>query len=239
VSFSSFPKEFREDLIEWQLSYVSVDFSPEDLLGFPDSPCVLLVEARDTAVIERIQLMEKRMHSFIRQNSEILVVLSPIIMVFQSPALLINTSEFPDFVSDWMFSPVLVSDLARRIFASLKRRNVLKTRLHFGPLTLIRDSRSITYEDRIARLTPSEFILAELFLSQMGVVISFKDLAQFFRSSGKSAEANNIRVMIYQVRLKLEMLTKSQFMLTSIYKQGYCMRHKIVSASSAQGKRSH
>jgi DNA-binding response OmpR family regulator len=35
-----------------------------------------------------------------------------------------------------------------------------------------------------------------------------------------------LRVAIFQLRLKLEILTRCQSSLISVYKQGYCLRHK-------------
>jgi DNA-binding winged helix-turn-helix (wHTH) protein len=68
----------------------------------------------------------------------------------------------------------------------------------------------------------------------MGTVIPIKDLIMLFKSSGKSTEGSNIRVTIFQLRLKLEMLTKSQYALVSVYKQGYCLRPKSRPAVEGQ-----
>ncbi|MGV3655037.1 MAG: hypothetical protein ACO1N5_12570, partial [Noviherbaspirillum sp.] len=48
-----------------------------------------------------------------------------------------------------------------------------------------------------------------------------------FKSSGKSTEGSNIRVTVFQLRLKLEMLTRSQFTIVSVYKRGYCLKQKV------------
>ncbi len=93
-------------------------------------------------------------------------------------------------------------------------------------MTLVPDLRVLSYQAKAIHLTPSEFALAELFLNQMGTVIPIKDLVMLFKSSGKSTEGSNIRVTIFQLRLKLEMLTKSHFTLASVYKQGYVLRTK-------------
>ncbi|MDO8311159.1 MAG: winged helix-turn-helix domain-containing protein, partial [Sideroxyarcus sp.] len=114
----------------------------------------------------------------------------------------------------------------RRVLYSLRRKSILKSRLCFGPMTMIPDSRTISFAGRSAVLTRSEFALAELFLAQMGSVIPTSDLVALFKSTGKSTEGSNIRVTIFQLRLKLEMLTKSQYTLVSVYKQGYCMKQK-------------
>ena len=222
---NALPRSFRDDPINWHLTYVPENFAPEDLLCFPDYPCVLVIEAKDSTV-EKIQSMEKHMFGFIRGNPDIPVVQCPVIMAFQSPAPMNQADDFPDFVSDWIFSPIVAGELARRVFLALKRKNVLKKQHRYGLLTLIPDSRSITFDERISRLTPSEYTLAELFITRLGKVITFNELVQFFNASGKSSASNNIRVAIYQLRLKLDTLTKSQFLLTNIYRQGYCLRQR-------------
>lgn len=225
-STSSFPKKFQQEPIEWAINYLGNDPSAEDLVSFPDFPCVILVEFSDSAFMEKIHEVDKKMRAFIKGNLTIPLMASPIIVVFSSHEALEELDDLPDFVSDWTYSPIIINELIHRIYSCLKRKRVLKTRLHYGSLTLIPESRSVCYEDRTVRLTPSEFTLAELFLSQLGAVISIKDLVSFFKASGKSAEANNIRVAVFQLRLKIEMLTKSHIMLVSVYRQGYCMRQK-------------
>ena len=56
-----------------------------------------------------------------------------------------------------------------------------------------------------------------------------QELVQTFQASGKSVEANSIRAAIYRLRLKLDTLTKSKVSLTSIYRQGCCLRQKLKS----------
>jgi DNA-binding response OmpR family regulator len=223
---SAFHRQFHQEAIKWDIDTLGADITPEDLVSFPGFPSVILIETRDAAFIEKIHAVERKLLTFIKQNATTPLIASPIIFVFPSADSLKDINDFPDFVSDWVISPLVMRDVAHRVLTCLKRKKILKPKLHCGSLTLIPESRSISYEDRTIRLTPSEFTLAELFLVQWGTVISMKDLVHFFESSGKSTEANNIRVAIFQLRLKLEMLTKSQIMLVSIYRQGYCMRKR-------------
>lgn len=223
---TEFPKAYKLDIIEWQIEYSTVNFGPTDLVGFSDAPSVILVNANDTALVEKIQKMDAEVEGCIKNNPDLPLVRIPIIFIFNSQNCLLHTHDFPDFVSDWVFSPVAINEIARRVLAALKRQRILKTRLEFGLLMLVPETNTISYEGKVLHLPQSEFMLAELFFKQMGMVIPFKDLIAFFKSKGKSCEANNIRVAIFQLRLKLEMLTKSQIMLSSIYKKGYCMRLK-------------
>jgi DNA-binding winged helix-turn-helix (wHTH) protein len=224
----AFPKMSQQnDHIEWQVTHLSTNLKPENLLSYPESASVLLIDAQEPSFIDKIERMKKTEMSFIKDPPFLPIVLSPVVLVFRSHALLAETPDFPEFVSDWICMPYAMPDLVRRVVSSLKRKNILKTKLRFGSLTLLPESRVISYQGKTIHLTPSEFALAELFLNQMGTVIPIKDLVLLFKSTGKSTEGSNIRVTIFQLRLKLEMLTKSHFTLASVYKQGYCLKQKI------------
>jgi DNA-binding response OmpR family regulator len=197
-----------------------------DLLLQADMTTVLLVEAKDLSLIEAIQLMEKKELGFINHSSTVAPRLAPLIAVFESPEVLAEIRDLPDLISDWTFLPLDITELARRIFSALKRKNILKPKLRYGALSLISESRTLVFFGNTMHLTRSEFVLAELFLTQMGTVIPLSDLAMLFRSTGKSTEGSNIRVTIFQLRLKLEMLTKGQYTVMSVYKQGYCLKQK-------------
>jgi DNA-binding winged helix-turn-helix (wHTH) protein len=228
---SAFPRiHAQNENFEWELEQLNL-IRPESLLSYPDSPSALLIDAQDPSYIERIQLLEKKEMTFIKDPPFLPIVLSPIILIFHSQQELAQTPDFPDFVADWLCSPFAITDLVRRVVASLRRKNILKTKLHFGSLTLLPELRLMSYHGKTIHLTPSEFALAELFLNQMGTVIPMKELVLLFKSSGKSTEGSNIRVTIFQLRLKLEMLTKSRYTLASVYRQGYCLRTKIKSSA--------
>jgi DNA-binding winged helix-turn-helix (wHTH) protein len=215
------------DAILWTPSLLSQSLRVDNLLCYPDRPSALIIDTEDPALIDRLQIMEKRDFSFIKDPPFVPIVLAPLVLVFRSPSALADMAEFPDFVSDWVCAPFTISDLLRRVVVSLKRKNILKTRLRFGPLTLIPETRTAGFEGRTIHLTPSEFSLAELFMNQMGSVIPMKDLISLFKSTGKSTEGSNIRVTIFQLRLKLEMLTQSAMTLASVYKKGYCLKQKL------------
>lgn len=186
---------------------------------------VILVEANDLSLIESLQAMERKELAFLGQAGSTMR-LAPVIAVFDSARLLSEVRELPDLIADWTFFPVEPLELARRIFSALKRKNIVKTKVLYGALSLMSEARTLLFFGNGVNLTRSEFCLMELFLSQMGTVIPLTDLALLFRSTGKSTEGSNIRVTIFQLRLKLEMLTKGQYTVTSVYKQGYCLKQK-------------
>ena len=215
----------QHDHFEWDIVDL-VTLRPEHLLSFPDQPSALLIDAQEPTYVQKIQLLEKKELTFIKNPPFLPIVMSPIVLIFRSTEALAEAPDFPDFVADWVCAPLSMSDLGRRTISALRRKNILKTKLHFGLLTLIPDVRLLSFQSKAIHLTPSECALAELFLNQMGTVILIKDLVALFKSSGKSTEGSNIRVTIFQLRLKLEMLTKSQYTLASVYKQGYVLRPK-------------
>lgn len=199
----------------------------DDLLINVEFPSMLIIEARDSAQIEKIQDFGK-----LKNAPLISAQFVPIIAAFHSDASLGGMIDLPDLISDWLFIPVAVPELARRILGVLREKKLLRTKLQFGFLTLLPNLRTVSYFGKTMHLTESEFALAELFFSQSGIVPT-SDLTHLFKSNGKSAENNNIRVTIFQLRLKLEMLTKSQFTLASVYKQGYCLKQKVKHTSSS------
>ena len=215
----------QSEMIEVKLTRHLVSPEGKGLLLKSDTPTLMLVEAPDMQVIERLQAMERR-ELLLDGTEPRSLALAPIIAVFHSHASLAEVRDLPELVSDWVFLPVNSAELARRIILSLKRKAILKTRLRFGALTLVPETRLVFYADKSVHLTRSEFALAELFLSQAGTVIPFSDLVALFKSSGKSTEGSNIRVTVFQLRLKLEMLTRSQFTIVSVYKRGYCLKQK-------------
>lgn len=199
----------------------------EDLLNVPEAPAVILIDAHDMSLVGKIQAMEKKDLVFLKNPPCVPAALSPVLLVLDPQTSVTDMREFPDCVSDWIFLPFSEHELARRTLLSLRRKNILKAKLQFGALTLLPESREISFMGKNMKLTRSEFALAELFLSQMGSVIPIADLVLLFKSTGKSTEGSNIRVTIFQLRLKLEMLTKSQYTLASVYRQGYCLRQKV------------
>jgi DNA-binding winged helix-turn-helix (wHTH) protein len=223
---SAFPKIFRNQLVDWKLEEIVDGITHKDLVCRADAPCVLLIEAENVRVVSQIHSVEKEAYAHMQANPDVPSIRAPIIFIYPSAESIISARDCPDFVCDWTFSTVVIPELARRICFSLKRKNVFKTRIDRGALALIEESRSIYFGTQTTRLTPTEYTLAELFLTHMGTVISLPELEYLFRTSGKSTETNNIRVAIFQLRLKLEILTKSQVQLASVYKKGYCLSQK-------------
>ncbi|WP_136420159.1 MULTISPECIES: winged helix-turn-helix domain-containing protein [Oxalobacteraceae] len=221
---SSLPRSFKCVSIKWKIELVESELRPADFVTFSDSPSTFLVCASDVETIRSIRVMQNEIHALKSKNLGLPLVLAPVICAVQENAGGARIDDLPDFMSDWIYAPINIQELGRRIISCLVRQRLMTAHLRAGMVTLMPDTRSISCGGKTLRLSPSEFMLADLFFNQFGTIISFDQLIQFFRSKGKSTEASNIRVAIYQLRLKLDMLTKSQISLASVYKKGYCLR---------------
>jgi DNA-binding response OmpR family regulator len=221
----AFPELYEKQHVDWELTLIDRDLTAEELVTVPDSPDVVLVSGdriSSLSELERIQAATPTFHHF-RSGSSLR---APLLMVFNSWSSLKTVQELPEVVSDWVVSPVCVPDLVRRIIRSLKRQRLIGATVTFGPLMLSRSDHKVSYGPKTFKLAPSESMLLEIFMDHAGSVVSFDRLVSIFLEAGKSAEPNNIRVAMFQLRLKLEMLTRSNITLTNIYKQGYCLRHR-------------
>lgn len=223
----SFPKRCDDQAIEWRFTDISNELKPQTLLTEPEHPEVLLFDVPDNSVIGKIHAAQKSIGAYLQHNTDKHMVEAPIIVVFPNCASFPSITNFPDFVSDWITGPVSVPELARRVLCSLQKKRLLNSRKYAGALSLAPDSKMLSYDGRQVHLTPSEILLAQHFFNHMGSVIPFNDFAHLFRAAGKSVQPNNIRVAMFQLRLKLEILTKSAYTLENVYKQGYCIRQKI------------
>ena len=142
---TAFPRfSAQVEHFEWEIIEIR-SVRPEHLLSYPDTPSALLIDAQEPAYIEKIQLLEKKELTFIKDPPFLPIVMSPIVLIFRSHTVLADAPDFPDFVADWICTPFLITDLARRVISSLRRKNILKTKLHFGSLSLVPDLRVLSY----------------------------------------------------------------------------------------------
>ena len=215
--------------IEWQVASIARGFVATEWVCQQTAPTVLMIDADDAVLMRSLQAAQGALHHLVNTTRYPAVVRCPAVLVFNSAVSLAQWTHLPEFAADWMLATSLKNEAVPRILGALRKTQVLPVSQHHAALTLIPATRTMIYENTSARLTPAEYTLLELFLSNIGSIISLQELVQTFRASGKSAEANNIRVAIYQLRLKLDTLTKSQMPLTSIYRQGYCLRQKLKS----------
>lgn len=227
----SFPEKFFNESIHWSFVDLSAESGLEDLSSVNDGKSVLLIDGRDNASIKCLQRLEYQIRLLKKDKSREYCATSPVIVLF--PKEKTDIWNFSDIVVDWIYSPINSIELANRIFFRLNLNQTLKEILQFGGVTLSRETHQAHYEDRFIRLSPSEFFLLEFLLMRMGAVASLKDLEELFRSIGRSSRSNNIRVTTFQLRLKLEILSKSRVTISCVRGKGYCLRQKFVSGNWA------
>lgn len=223
---SAFPRRYKQGkAIDWQLSLLNHLPQAADLANLPTALVIVIVDASDMNAVEHLRALERQEFLYLNNLPTYPHGIAPVIVLFQQDALKPEMMEMPDIVSDWMFDPIHMHDLARRIFVSLQRKQMLQAEMRFGALTLLPQSRRLCYFNDSTHLTPSELAVAELFLHHFGSVILIEDIVLMFKLSGRSTEGSNIRVTMFQLRFKIEALTRCKFTLMSIYNEGYALRH--------------
>lgn len=226
VLHSPFPKRYKHGkVIDWQLRLMPEVLSMNDLTNHASDLNIILIDAHDVSMVERLRALERQEFLYVNAASDFPHGATPIIVVFQSDALIPKLLELPEVVTDWMIEPISMHDLVRRIFVSLRRKKLLQTELRFGKLTLLPESRKLCFSGDAIQLMPSELAIAELFLHHFGSVILLEDIILMFKLSGRSTENSNIRVTMFQLRFKIEAITRCQFTLVSVYKEGYSLRN--------------
>lgn len=223
---SPFPRSSAQGkLIHWQLIELEPPFNGDCL----DTPLgelsIVLMEVSNAAAIENLTTIERRESLHIRSVFSLAHELAPLIVLLRHDISTNELLDMPDIVTDWVTEPISINDLVRRIFFSLKRKQQLRSELGYGVLTLLPESRLLCYSGDTTLLTAAEVSVAELFLHYFGTVISIEDIHLLFKLGGRSIEGSNIRVTMFQLRFKIEAVTRCQFTLINAYNAGYVLRH--------------
>jgi DNA-binding response OmpR family regulator len=223
---SPFPRSSAPSkLIHWQLVELQPPFNSSCLDNAEGELSFVLMEIDDLAIIENLRTIEQRESLHVRSVYSLDHELAPLIAILQRDILASDLLDMPDIISDWMIEPVSINDLVRRMFTGMKRRQRLRSELGCGVLTLLPESRTLCYAGNSTQLTASELSVAELFLHHFGTVIPIEDIHLLFKLAGRSTEGSNIRVTMFQLRFKIEAVSRCQFTLTNTYNAGYVLRH--------------
>ena len=102
--------------------------------------------------------------------------IAPIVLIFHAEAPSLQLVDLPQIVSDWMMEPLNISDLVSRLFTSLRRSKSTESETPSSILTLISDTRTLCFGKRKIDLTPTELVIAEMFLRNFGSNIVKIDL---------------------------------------------------------------
>ena len=224
---SPFPRSGAQSkLIHWQLIQLEPPFNSVYLESQPGEMPIVLMEISDAAAIEQLRTMEQRESLHVRSVFSTANDIAPLLLLLTDEITTNELLDMPEIVTDWMTEPVLIDDLVRRIFSSLKRKQQLRLELKYGVLTLLPESRLLCYSGNTTLLTAAEVAVAELFLHYFGSVISIEDIHLLFKIAGRSIEGSNIRVTMFQLRFKIEAVTRCQFTLINAYNAGYVLRHR-------------
>lgn len=223
---SPFPRSSAQGkLIHWQLVELRPPFNSSCLENADGELSFVLMEIEDLVTIENLRTIEQRESLHLRSVYSLDHELAPLIAILRQDILVSDLLEMPDIISYWMIEPVSINDLVRRMFTGMKRRQRLRSELGYGVLTLLPESRTLCYAGNSIQLTASEVSVAELFLHHFGAVIPIEDIHLLFRLAGRSTEGSNIRVTMFQLRFKIEAVSRCQFTLTNTYNAGYVLRH--------------
>jgi DNA-binding response OmpR family regulator len=210
--------------ISWQLEKIQPPFIADYLRHTSQGLPVVLIEADDTRIIDHLWVISNREFLGMTAAQNHLNAPAPLIMFLPEDLRTTELLEMPPVVSDWVTMPS-VHETVRRVFSSLHRFHRFHAEVTGSKLGLVPDSRLLCFGNESVQLTPSEVSVAELFLHHFGSVIPLEDIALLFKLSGRSTEGSNIRVTMFQLRFKIEAVSRYQFTLTSAYGEGYVLRH--------------
>ncbi len=227
---SAFPRQFGAHLpLQWKIEQLPPPVASSCLDSSTSQTNVVLLEAHDAAFVDALWSIASRDYDAIarepRQHGKCdRQATAPVILVFDRELPTAQLMEMPAIVTDWVIGLDAVHELARRVFLALKRRQHLVTASQDARPTLRLESRRLCHGEQSILLTPSEVAVAELFLARFGSVIPLDEIQLLFKLAGRSVEGSNVRVTMFQLRFKIEALTRCHYTLTSAYGQGYVLR---------------
>lgn len=195
-----------------------------DLITHANRAKFLLICEQQVALIGEVRSMQRVARAYLTAQADPALSLAPVMLAVGQQGALAQESDMGELAADWVFAPLERDDLMRRATVALRRAQPSPPARPQAPIRLHADSFSASYENKMVRLTKSEFLLANLFIGRLGSVISLTELFDFFSSHGKAATQSNVRVGIFELRLKLEKLSGSALGLVSVYRRGYALR---------------
>jgi DNA-binding response OmpR family regulator len=222
---SAFPRRLgNTQLVSWQLERLEPPFRLDYLDTGLNQAAVALVEIQDAAQIEMIWDFGRLEYPSLCHRSDSDLPPVPLILVFDDHPSAPTALDIPKLVSDWVCGKDAMNEVARRVVTALRRQNSLLDELGLGLLTLNMELRRLVYLGDVIQLSPAELPLAELFLTHMGSVVPLDDILLMFKLAGRASSGSNIRVTIFQLRFKIELVSRNQLTITCTYSEGYALR---------------
>ncbi len=222
---SAFPRRLgNTQLVSWQLERLEPPFRFDYLDTEPHQAAIVLVEIQDPSQIEMLWDFGRLEYPKLCYGSETEMPSAPLILVFDEHSSAPSALDIPKLVSDWVCGKDAMNEVARRVVTALRRHHRLLDELGLGLLTVNLESRRLIYLGDFIQLSPAEVPLAELFISHMGSVIPMDELLLMFKLAGRATTGSNIRVTIFQLRFKIELVSRNQLTITCAYGEGYALR---------------
>lgn len=241
---SAFPRQFGVGVpLQWQIERLAQQAALPSVItssavSGAGGVVVALVEAQDAVTVDQLWSLASREYHAMAGSDANACRPPPVIVVFDRELPTSRLLDLPAIVSDWVSGSDAMHDLARRILFVLKQRHLLVPEPDSARLSIAVAQRRLQYGDKFTVLTPHEVSLAELFLARFGSVIPMEELQLMFRLAGRSVEGSNMRVTMFQLRFKIEALTRGHYTLSCAYGLGYVLRHgKTVGASVSASAR--
>jgi DNA-binding response OmpR family regulator len=222
---SAFPRRLgHAKMLSWHLEKLETPMRGEYLYQTSDQVSVLLIEVQNRSDIDILWDVGGREYRGASSRQDPASEATPVILVFNEPPESYGVLDMPMMVDDWVCDLEAMHELSRRVIASLRRQEGLQEELGVGQLTLNSETRRLAFGGDSVQLSPAEAPLAELFMSHIGSVIPIDEILLMFNLTGRSTTSSNIRVTIFQLRFKIELLTRHHFTLACAYGEGYALR---------------
>lgn len=222
---SAFPRRIgHAQLVSWQLERLEPPFRIDYLESEPNQATVVLIEVYDATEIDMLWDFGRLEYPTLCYGADTAQPAVPLILVFDDHADALTALDIPKLVNDWVCGKDAMNEIARRVVTALRRHHSLLDELGLGLLTLNQELRRLIYLGDMIQLSPAEVPLAELFISRMGSVVPMDEVLLMFKLAGRAATGSNIRVTIFQLRFKIELVSRNQLTIACAYAEGYALR---------------
>jgi two-component system OmpR family response regulator len=129
----------------------------------------------------------------------------PVIIISARDALGDRVKGLDLGADDYLVKPFELEELEARVRALIRRRATPVTpQLQFGRLTLDLVAREARVDGERIELTPREWAIMELFLTQPGVALAKERMVQSLSSWDDTLSANAVEVYVSRLRAKFE-----------------------------------
>lgn len=126
---------------------------------------------------------------------------------------------------DYLVKPFDWDELLARIRALLRRKETEETvTLKWGNLTLVTDTKQIVYDSKDLNLTPTEYQILEVFLTNPSKLFSIDDLISKLWDFDEIPTNSTIRSHIKGLRKKLKKIGGDSDLIQTVYGMGYRLK---------------